>query len=135
MKKTTTTRKANRRPARERQNPSGVQNQLSVRRSKAASKKSKENPNMDITLELPIDDTTELAVVEPSKQPQAEFTRGQLGKARRAFAKAGQPDASEEARKKWLAEMSAASVAVMKFSSSRLAKVIKGELTASELQK
>jgi hypothetical protein len=72
---------------------------------------------------------------EAPKNQKAEFTRGQLGKAKRAFAKAGQPDASEEIRKKWLAEMSAANVAVMEFSSSRLAKLIKGELTVSELQK
>ena len=49
--------------------------------------------------------------------------------------KAGQPDASEEVRKEWPAEMSAANIVVMNFTSSRLAKVIKGELTVSELQK
>ena len=54
---------------------------------------------MDTTLERPISETTELAVAEAPKQ-QADFSRGQLGKAKRAFAKAGQPDASEEARKK-----------------------------------
>jgi hypothetical protein len=48
---------------------------------------------------------------------------------------AGQRDPSEEVRKKWLAEMNAAKVAVMEFSSSRLAKVIKGELAVSELRK
>jgi hypothetical protein len=133
MKKITTTRNANRRPARERENPSGVQNQLSKRRSKVASRKSKDNP-METSLEQPINETTELAAVEGSKQ-NAQFSRGELGKAKRAFAKAGQPDASEEVRKKWLAEMSGARVAVMKFSSSRLAKVIKGEVTMSELQK
>jgi hypothetical protein len=67
---------------------------------------------MDTTLEEPINETTELA-----------------------FAKAGQPDASEEVRKKWLVEMKEAGVAVMKFSSSRLAKVIKGELAVAELRK
>ena len=90
---------------------------------------------MDITLEQPITEETKTAVAEAPNTQQAEFTRGQLGKAKRAFAKAGQPDASEGVRKKWLAEMSAAGVAVMKFSSSRLAKVIKGEVTMSELQK
>jgi hypothetical protein len=63
------------------------------------------------------------------------FSRGHLGKAKRAFAKAGQPDASEEVRRKWLAEMSAANIVVMNFTSSRLAKVIKGELTILVLQK
>jgi hypothetical protein len=135
MKKTTTTRKPNRRPARERKNPKGAQNQLSKRRSKAASRKSKENLNMNSTLEQPINETTELAVVEAPKETPAEFTRDLLGKARRAFAKAGQPDASEEVRKKWISEMGAAGVAVMKFSSSRLARVIKGELAVSELRK
>ena len=135
MKKTTTTRKPNRRPARERKNPSGVQNQLSARRPNTGSRKRAEKPNMNTTLEQPITETAEPATVEASKKPEAEFTRGQLGKAKRAFAKASRPDASEEVRKKWLAEMSAADVEVMKFSSSRLAKVIKGELTASELRK
>ena len=111
-----------------------TENQLSRRRSKGASRKSKEHQNMDTTLERPISETTELAVAEAPKQ-QADFSRGQLGKAKRAFAKAGQPDASEEARKKWLAEMSAANIAVMDFTSLRLAKVIKGELTISELRK
>ena len=89
---------------------------------------------MNTTLEQPINEQTEIAVVEAPKQ-QAEFSRGQLGKAKRAFAKAGQPDVSEEARKQWLAEMGAAGVAVMNFSSSRLAKVIQGELTVGQLRK
>jgi hypothetical protein len=89
---------------------------------------------MNTTFEQQVNEETELATAEASK-PQAEFTRGQIGKSKRAFAKAGHLEASEEVRKKWLAEMSAAGVAVMKFSSSRLAKVIKGELTVSELRK
>jgi hypothetical protein len=134
MKKTTTTRKPNRRPTRERKNPNGVENQLSKRRSKAASRKSKDDL-METTLEQPITEATEPPTVEAPKNSKAEFTRGQLGKAKRAFAKAGQPDASEEVRKKWLTEMKAAKVSVMDFISSRLAKVVKGELTVSELQK
>jgi hypothetical protein len=67
--------------------------------------------------------------------PQTEFTRGQIEKAKRAFAKAGQPDVSEEVRKDWLAEMSAVNIVVMDFTSSRLAKVIKGEIAVSELLK
>ena len=59
-----------------------------------------------------------LGIVE---NPKAEFTCGQLGKAKRAFAKAGQSDASEEVRKKWLAEMKHVNIAVMDFTSSRLA--------------
>jgi hypothetical protein len=70
-----------------------------------------------------------------AQPPQAGFSRGQLGKAKRAFAKAGQAEASEEVRKGWLAEMKEAGVAVMNFTSNRLAKVIKGEITISELQK
>jgi hypothetical protein len=66
---------------------------------------------------------------------RASCPRRQLGKAKRAFAKAGQPDASEEVRKKWLAEMKEANLTVMKFSSSRLAKVIKGEITIAEVRK
>jgi uncharacterized protein (DUF885 family) len=134
MKKIATTRKSNRRPARERKHPSGVQNQLSKRCSTAASTKSKDTL-MDTTLEQPITEATETATVEAPENHKAEFTRGQLGKAKRAFAKAGQPEASEEIRKKWLAEMRAANIAVMDFASSRLAKVIKGELTVSELQR
>ena len=84
------------------------------------------------TIEEAVKDATEAG---DTTVPQTEFTRGQLGKAKRAFAKAGQPDASEEVRKEWLAEMSAANIVVMNFTSLRLAKVIKGELTISELQK
>jgi hypothetical protein len=90
---------------------------------------------MNTTLEQPITEATEPATVEASMNSKGEFTRGQLGKAKRAFAKAGRPDASEEGRKKWLADMKGANVAVTKFSSSRLAKIIKGEVTVSELQK
>ena len=84
--------------------------------------------------------TTQEAVKDATEagdttSPQTEFTRGQLGKAKRAFAKAGQPETSEEVRRKWLAEMSAANIQVMKFTSSRLAKVIKDELSVSELRK
>jgi hypothetical protein len=132
MKKITTTRKSNRRPARERKNPNGVQNQLSVSRSKAVSKKAK-NPDMNTGFEQQTNEESALAVAEAPKIQQAEFTRGQLGKAKRAFAKAGQPESSEEVRKKWLAEMKEANVAVMDFSSSRLAKVIKGELSTATL--
>jgi hypothetical protein len=134
MKKTVTTRKSNRRPARERENPSGVQNQLPKRRSNSASRKRTEKLEMNTTFEQQINEGTEVTTVEAPKNQKAEFTRGQLGKAKRAFAKAGQPEASEEVRKNWLAEMSTAGVAVMKFSSSRLAKVIKGEITITELQ-
>jgi len=90
---------------------------------------------MDTTLEQPTIETTEIAVAEAPKETPAEFSRGQIGKTKRAFAKAGRADASEEVRKKWLTEMSEANVAVMKFSSSRLAKVIKGDLTVGELLK
>jgi hypothetical protein len=134
MKKSTTTRKSNRRPARERKNPSGAQNQLSKRRSNAGSRKRAEKPSMNTTLEQPITEATKLTPTEAAKKPETEFTRGQLGKAKRAFAKAGQPEASEESRKKWLAEMKEANIAVMEFSSSRLAKVIKGEVTVSALR-
>ena len=89
---------------------------------------------MNTALEPQTNEETEFATVEATEKPKAEFTRGQLGKANRAFAKAGQPDASEEVRKKWLAEMSAAGVAVMEFSSSRLAKVIKGEVGIDTLK-
>jgi hypothetical protein len=89
---------------------------------------------MNTTLEQPINEQTEVSVVEVAKE-HVEFTRGQLGKAKRAFAKAGQPDASEEVRKKWLADMIAAHIAVTSFTSSRLAKVIKGAVTVAELRK
>ena len=89
---------------------------------------------MNTTLEQDVNEETALAVAETPK-PEAQFTRGQLGKARRAFVKAGQSEVSEEVRKKWLAEMKQANVVVMELSSSRLAKVIKGEVTTSELQK
>jgi hypothetical protein len=127
MKKTTTTRKPNRRPTRERKNPGGVQNQLSKRRSNSASRKRTEKLDMNTTLEQQINEGTEVTTAEAPKNQKAEFTRGQLGKAKRAFAKAGQPEASEQVRKKWLSEMSEANIVVIEFSSSRLAKVIRGE--------
>jgi hypothetical protein len=99
---------------------------------KAASAEGTNVTEVASTTEKAVNDATE---VVGTTGPQTEFTRGQLGKAKRAFAKAGQPDASEEVRRKWLADMSAANVGVMDFTSSRLAKVIKGELTISELQK
>jgi hypothetical protein len=94
-----------------------------------------EKPEMNTTFEQQINEGTEVTTAEAPKNQKAEFTRGQLGKAKRAFAKAGQPDASEEDRKKWLADMRAANIAVTDFTSSRLAKVIKGELSVSELRK
>jgi hypothetical protein len=135
MKKITTSPKANRRPARERKNPSGVQNQLSVRRSNTGSKKRAEKPTMNTTLEQPITEATEPTLTETPKNPKADFTRGQLEKAKRAFAKAGHPDASEQVRKEWLAEMSTAGVAVMEFSSSRLAKILNGKVIVTELRR
>jgi hypothetical protein len=115
-------------------------------------KRSKNAARVDRQLEAPnaasaegakvteVASTTEEAVKDAREAgdttgSQTDFTRGQLGKAKRAFAKAGQPDASEEVRKGWLAEMSAANIVVMNFTSSRLAKVIKGELTISEFLK
>lgn len=89
---------------------------------------------MDTTLEQPISEETKTAVAEAPKQ-HVEFSRGAIGKAKRAFVKAGQPDASEEVREKWLAKMKEANVVVMEFSSSRLAKLIKGDLTVEELRK
>jgi hypothetical protein len=85
------------------------------------------------TTEEAVKDATETTETT-AQPPPASFSRGQLGKAKRAFAKAGQPDASEEVRRKWLGEMSAANIVVMDFTLSRLAKVIKGEISVSELQ-
>ena len=51
---------------------------------------------MDTTLEQPTIETTEIAVAEAPKETPAEFSRGQIGKTKRAFAKAGRADASEE---------------------------------------
>jgi hypothetical protein len=134
MKKITTTRKANRRSTQERKHLDGVQNQLSKRRSSSASSERAKNPNMNTSLEQNINEEKAVAVTEAPKTQQVEFTRGQLGKAKRAFAKANQPDASEEVRKKWLAEMKEANVPVMDSSSSRLAKVIKREITVADLR-
>ncbi len=99
---------------------------------KAASAEGANVPEVASATEEAVKDATEAG---DTTGPQTEFTRGQLGKAKRAFAKAGKSDASEEVRRKWLTDMSAANVGVMDFTSSRLAKVIKGELTISELQK
>src|ERR1700678_876460 len=74
IKKITTSRKANRRPARERKNPSGVQNQLSVRRSNTGSRKRAEKSSINTTLEQPITEATEPATVEAPKNSKTEFT-------------------------------------------------------------
>lgn len=89
---------------------------------------------MNTTFEQQINEEKEVPTAEVPKNQKVEFTRGQLGKAKRAFAKAGQPEASEEARVKWLADMIAAHITVTSFTSSRLAKVIKGAVTVAELR-
>ena len=133
IKKITTSRKANRRPARERKNPSGVQNQLSVRRSNTGSRKRAEKSSINTTLEQPITEATEPATVEAPKNSKTEFTGGQLGKAKRAFAKAGK-EASEADQSEWLSLMAKSNVAVMEYSSSNLSKYIKGEITLQQLR-
>jgi hypothetical protein len=95
---------------------------------------SAEGANTNEVASIPEDAVNEAQGGADTTGPQTEFTRGQLGKAKRAFAKAGQPDASDEVRKEWLAEMSAANIVVMNFTSSRLAKVIKGEISVAELR-
>lgn len=124
-----TTDKTHRQPKRS-NNAARVDRQLEA--LKAASAENANVTEVASTTEEEVKDATEAGNITGH---QTEFTRGQLGKAKRAFAKAGQSDASEEVRRKWLAEMSAANIAVVDFSSSRLAKLIKGELNASELRK
>src|SRR5258708_12242036 len=91
MKKTTTARKANRRPACERKNPSGVQNQLSARRSNTASSKRAKNPNMNTTFEPQTNEEPEFAVVKAAEKPQANFTQCQPSTPRPPFANPGPP--------------------------------------------
>src|SRR5258707_337165 len=71
MKKTTTNRQSNRRPARERKNPSGVQNQLSKRRSNSASRKRTEKLEMNTTFEQQINEGTEVTTAEAPKNQKA----------------------------------------------------------------
>jgi len=70
--------------------------------SKAAPAEGANTPEVPLTLEEVVKEAQEIADTL-AQSPQVEFSRGQLGKAKRAFSKAGQSDASEEARKKWLA--------------------------------
>ena len=59
--------------------------------------------------------------------------RRALGKLRRAYRKAGQPYAPETTLREFLATLRAVDVPVMRRSSGRLAKVIKGERTVESL--
>jgi hypothetical protein len=74
MSNKTTTRKTNRRPARERKNPSGVQNQLSKRRLSSVSRKQTKNPDMSTTLGQPI---TEAKIRRQRRGPQEVASRNE----------------------------------------------------------
>jgi biotin carboxyl carrier protein len=69
---------------------------------------------------------------EPTAQG-TEVTKPMLGKVRRAFQKAGR-EASEEELLKFAEELVAASIPIMSRSSSRIAKVVKGEQTVEDLK-
>ena len=63
----------------------------------------------------------------------SEITKAMLGKVRRAFGKAGK-EASEEEQLKFAEELTAAGVPILGRSSSRIAKVLKGEETLEDLK-
>jgi hypothetical protein len=78
MKKKATTRKTNRRLARERKNPNGAQNQLSRRRSNSSSRKRAKNQQMNTTLEQPITEATEPSTVEARRTRQPNLLVAKL---------------------------------------------------------
>ena len=135
MKKITTSRQSNRRPARERKTPDGVQNQLSKRRSNSASRKRTDKLDMNTTLEQQINEGTEVTTAEAPKNQKAEFTRGQVGKIKRSFAKAGKETAPQDEKDKFLRELIAAGIDVMDLSSTAISRVLKGEATIEDLKK
>ena len=63
----------------------------------------------------------------------SEITKAMLAKVRRAFGKAGK-EASEEEQLKLAEELIAAGVPILSRSSSRIAKVLKGEETLEDLK-
>jgi hypothetical protein len=134
MKKTTTIRKPNRRPSRERKNESGVQNQLSKLRTNSASRKRTEKLDMNTTLEQPITEAQETATVDQPQNPKSGFSRGMLGKVRRAHIKAGIAEPTDALCEAFVRNLLATAVPIMKRSSTRIAKVIKGEVEIEALK-
>jgi hypothetical protein len=65
--------------------------------------------------------------------PVSEITKPMLAKVRRAFGKAGK-EASEEEQSKFAEKLIAAGVPDLSRSSSRIAKVLKGEETLEDLK-
>jgi ribosome-binding ATPase YchF (GTP1/OBG family) len=63
----------------------------------------------------------------------SEITKAMLAKVRRAYAKAGK-EASEEEQSKFAEKLIAAGVPILSRSSSRIAKVLKGEETLEDLK-
>jgi hypothetical protein len=65
--------------------------------------------------------------------PVSETTKAMLSKVRRAFRKAGK-EASEAEQTKFAEELIAAGIPILSRSSSRIAKVLKGEETLEDLK-
>ena len=108
-------------------NPNRVDAQLRRRRAeKAAAAKS-----TDVVNELQAEAAPAPADLLRNSGEGSE--RRALGKPRRAYRKAGQPDAPETTLREFLATLRAAGVPVMRRTSGRLAKVVKGERTVESL--
>jgi hypothetical protein len=73
------------------------------------------------------------AIPAGDSTPVAEITKAMLSKVRRAFRKAGK-EASEAEQAKFAEELIAAGIAILSRSSSRIAKVLKGEETLEDLK-
>src|SRR5260221_9177846 len=83
---------------------------------KAASAEGANVPEVASATEEAVKDATEAG---DTTGPQTEFTRGQLGKTKRAFAKAGKADENQEVRPDGLPAMTPANHREMGFTSSR----------------
>ena len=115
-------------------NPNRVDAQLRRRRAEKAAALALEADAakpMDVANELQAEAAP--AAADLLRKSGEGLERRALGKLRRAFRKAGKPEATEAELHEFLDALRAAGVPVMRRSSGRLAKVVKGERTVESL--
>jgi hypothetical protein len=105
------------------------------RNLKRSTKEAETTPDLESAFEA-IDASPEVATsIDPSEMraPDTRVTEPMLRKLRRAFLKAGK-EASEGEQVKFAEDMISAGVPILNRSSSRIAKVLKGERTLEDLK-
>ena len=105
------------------------------RNLKRSTKGAEATPDLESALEA-IDASSEVATsIDPSEMrgPDTRVTEPMLRKLRRAFLKAGK-EASEDEQVKFAEDMISAGIPILNRSSSRIAKVLKGERTLEDLK-